>query len=517
MSAGTSHDQCCSRPDLLVLRGKRLSAKATLALMAALFSATHAGYYASGVRFDSTPLTFFFQYLDPELLRHRLGESLFYLHSQPPIFNLFLGGVLKAFPGRETLAFQTIYLLMGFGLYVVLFQLLRKASVSPNIAFALSTWFMVSPSFVLYEHWLFYTFPLALLLATSALLFWRTLEDGRWVWPVTFFVVLFLICGTRSMFHLVYYVLVAAATAMLSPHGRRMVVLAAVVPGLALGLVCVKNFVLFGVPTTSSWVGMNLWATTVGAIPADERERYIREGKLSSFASIRRFSALESYPESVQEVARFEDIPALSEPRKSTGATNYNHLGYIAISQAYLRDALWVVRHRPGAMLIGQLNSWLSYFRSSADYPLLYGNLDRVTAINCLYDYAFYGKVPFLRLPTSQIHLYFAPHSEPRLFILLLVVLPLLVVRGLRLAVQGQSLTRNQRALLGYICLNIIYVAMIGNLCDVGENQRFRFMTDPLYVVLLGLALQDARLQRAGVGLAAAARSLHKRRRPKAR
>ena len=35
------------------------------------------------------------QYLDPLLLKSDLLKSLFYLHSQPPIFNLFLGIVLK--------------------------------------------------------------------------------------------------------------------------------------------------------------------------------------------------------------------------------------------------------------------------------------------------------------------------------------------------------------------------------------------------------------------------------------
>jgi len=47
----------------------------------------------------------------------------------------------------------------------------------------------------------------------------------------------------------------------------------------------------------------------------------------------------------------------------------------------------------------------------------------------------------------------------------------------------------------------VIYVAVTGNLFDVTENQRYRLCTDPLYVVLLGLLLQDPRLRRMGARL----------------
>ncbi len=48
-------------------------------------------------------------------------------------------------------------------------------------------------------------------------------------------------------------------------------------------------------------------------------------------------------------------------------------------------------------------------------------------------------------------------------------------------------LSRNQRMLVLYACLTIIYVALVGNFFECGENERFRFEVDPLHVVLLGL------------------------------
>lgn len=44
-----------------------------------------------GLSFDERPLAVNLQYVDPLLLKNNLWESLYYLHSQPPGFNLFQG------------------------------------------------------------------------------------------------------------------------------------------------------------------------------------------------------------------------------------------------------------------------------------------------------------------------------------------------------------------------------------------------------------------------------------------
>ena len=79
------------------------------------FALAHAIYFACGVRFHA-PLADYWEYVDAPLLTTRMLESLFYLHSQPPLFNLFLGVVLKLFPSASTPAFHAVYLLAGLGL-----------------------------------------------------------------------------------------------------------------------------------------------------------------------------------------------------------------------------------------------------------------------------------------------------------------------------------------------------------------------------------------------------------------
>ena len=65
-----------------------------------------------GGSFLATPLLFAKQYLDPLLLENDLLRSLFYLHSQPPLFNFFLGAILKVSP-MPALSYELLFKTAG--------------------------------------------------------------------------------------------------------------------------------------------------------------------------------------------------------------------------------------------------------------------------------------------------------------------------------------------------------------------------------------------------------------------
>lgn len=473
-------------------------------MLVALFGLSRLAYHLEGVRFDDSTLVWYWQFLDPLLLRHRLAESLFYLHSQPPLFNLFLGGVLKLCPGMVTTAFHAVYLLLGFVLYGTVFALMRRLGASTAVALIVSTWFMLSPSFVLYEHFLFYTMPVAALLAVSVLLSYHVLEKQKTSLALLLFVVVLMLCSLRATYHLLYYLLLLGALVVLSARGRRMILLAALLPLLLLLSLYVKNFALFGSFSLSSWTGMNLASNTLERMPLEERRLLVARGRLSPLALTPDFNALDSYPEQYRRVEGFSGIPALRQVKKSTGQNNYNHLAYIPISKQYLRDDLYIILHRPRVFLKGLLCSWICYFQSSSNFRILTGNRDRMPLIERIYDHVFYGVLPWriwLPLQSNLIPEYFPQRDPmPRPFLFLIIGLPLSVVFALRLAANpqraGATLTRNQRALIFLVCSNIIYGALIGNLFEGAENQRFRFESDALYVVLLGLIVQYYALPR---------------------
>jgi hypothetical protein len=84
-----------------------------------------------GVRFDARPILNFFQFIDPELLKHRLLESMYYLHVQPPGFNLYTGIVLKLFPDAYPTVFHAIHLALGIGICWLTYYLMTACGVRP--------------------------------------------------------------------------------------------------------------------------------------------------------------------------------------------------------------------------------------------------------------------------------------------------------------------------------------------------------------------------------------------------
>ena len=474
------------------------------AALAATFAGVHAAYYAAGARFDATPLAWFWQYVDAALLRGRLGESLLYLHIQPPLFNLFLGVVLKAAGPHAPAVFQAAYLGAGFVLYVSLFALQRRLGVSRPLAFASSTLFLASPSFILYEHWLFYVFPLAALVVAAAVLFGGTLARPGFGRAAAFFGALFALGAIWPVFHLAFYAAAAAATVALCPGARRKVAAAAAVPGLALAAVYVKNAVLFGTFAASSWTGMNWWEITGWNMSIWEARQLQREGALSDVAFVPPFSPLAAYPRSYADAGRFADVPVLARAVKTTGPPNFNHVGYVRIARNYGRDGFVVLRRFPDAYGRGLARSWYIYFQSTAapEYAATFlndaGNADRLRSVIGFWNRWFYGEARPRWLPAGV----FAAPGEKQagaLYVVLLVGLPAAWGAGMYLAAArgraGPSLRRDQRLALLFICGVILYVALAANMFSWAENNRMRFPTDALTVALAGAGIQRVRLR----------------------
>jgi len=146
--------------------------------------------WALGVRFDASSLSWFWQYIDPALLKTRLLESLFYFHAQPPLYNLWLGVLLKLFGGRFSDAAHGTYVLLGLAGTGGLAFLLARIGVPRILAVVLALAFFLSPSAILYENWLFYEYPVAVLLIFAVLTLYLFLQRRSFAYGVAFFGIL---------------------------------------------------------------------------------------------------------------------------------------------------------------------------------------------------------------------------------------------------------------------------------------------------------------------------------------
>jgi hypothetical protein len=210
-----------------------------VAAVVALFATSRLGWWLAGIRFDASPVDWYWQILDLDLLRDRLAESLWFLHAQPPGFNALIG--VAATLGEPGAVLRWVFLGLGALLAVALADALRRLSWSVPEAVAAAVLLANGLPWVVTEHWLFYDFPCTVLLGLCGWALLRIADD--WRLGVSVFAgsaaALSLI---RSLFHPLWMVMALAMMVWAAPTAaRRRAGIVAVAALLLVGGVVVKN------------------------------------------------------------------------------------------------------------------------------------------------------------------------------------------------------------------------------------------------------------------------------------
>jgi hypothetical protein len=209
--------------------------------VALAFFASRLVYRACGVRFDSSTIAYFAQLLDPVFLRDRLAESLFYLHAQPPLYNLLTGVALKIAPDTPEKVLAPLFMACGLYTGLCAYVILLRLRVPVVGAFVVAAAIVVSPPFVLYENWYFYPhLNVAWLIGATA---WLAQSRGRPGREMAISAAhLGGLCLTRSFFHPVFFAIAAVLmVALVAPGVRRRALACFAVPGLLVFALCLKN------------------------------------------------------------------------------------------------------------------------------------------------------------------------------------------------------------------------------------------------------------------------------------
>jgi len=446
-------------------------------------------FYWAGIRFDDSSLPWHWQFIDPYLLKTSLLESLYYLHSQPPFFNFILGLILKLFPHHATLAFTFSYWIFGLALGYSLFWIMTRLGVSDWLSMLLTILFIINPALILFENYLFYTYLEALLLCLAAFFWMRFLKKGTFLNGFFCFLFLSFLVLTHSLFHFLWF-LVFPAILLFSQSGqRKKIIWVGLFPFLLALSLYAKNGILFGQFAGGSWLGMNFSRITTFKIPVEERQRMVDQGEISSLALIHPFSPVTAYRDSISPCPT-TGIPVLDQEKKSTGFINYNHIAYIEISKKYLQDALFVFRFHPEAFFRGLSHSFFYYFLPSGDPLFFTDNWAHIRNYDRVFNLLVYGRL----LTDDRIRLR-EEGLVRKLFntgIFMVLGYSFLIFYGLFLIIKGlKGKPKDWSFLLTilFIWLNILYVTLIGNAFEVGENNRFRFLIDPFFIILLGVFL----------------------------
>ncbi len=439
----------------------------------AAFGASELLGRALGIRFAVETLGTLYQYLDPSILQDDLLRGIYYLHAQPPLFNVFLGIVMKAFPQSYPAVFSFVFGAMALGVLLGMAWLMRRLGIADVIAGAVVLAFALTPNFPVYRNWLFYTLPVAFLLLASAVALLFFLERRSRAGLALFLSLVTLVMLTRSVFHPLWLVAIALA---LTPfvEGRRRFLLAAAIPLVIVSLWSLKNYAVVGSYASSSWLGLSLtkrWPLSQREI-AELKERRV----IPAYWQRRPFQEPGYYEAFGFFKEPHNEHPALDALYKSNGEPNFNHRDYVTISDALFQADIELLLNYPER-----------YFRRVTTALLLYLQ-PGPNSVHFLVDYDF-ESVHRYRAAWTRYLFWGGPIERPiRMFAppanLWLVLFPLVLGLG------ALGATREgPRGVFVYMVLTILWVTAITNLVEIGENDRMRWEIEPLLAILFGDAL----------------------------
>jgi hypothetical protein len=457
--------------------------------VAIIFGVSRIAYSLAGVRFDSSSLEYSWQLLDPAVLSDRLTESLWYLHAQPPAFNAFVGVVLRFSPWSPTVTFQIAYLIAGLVLFLAVHDLARQLRVGRWAALIVATVICCGPPVVLYENSVSYEYPVAAMLVVVvdlAVRYYRNLRAGTLVGMAS---VAALAVLTRSALHPVWLLALVAVVFLYCRPPLRRALGWIVVPLLIVALVMVKNEAVFGEPQLSSWLGYSLHRVMIEPLRADQVDQLKREGLIDRNVDI-------TQPGD-QCVRRYPGVPALANPLKHQGTSpddqnvaNFNDECDVASFGRSGDEALQVARAHPAWAASNIGGSFEVWAMPSSLVPQL---TDRrpVAAADTWYRRLILGDLvwePPIPVPVAFNILLMAPDHHLHISLTLIFATILALAGSVATVIRWRQ---RSGARLGILVggATVGFVTMASNFLEHGENNRIRFIVEPLTYVLAAALL----------------------------
>lgn len=388
------------------------------------------------------------QHADLHLLETQLWETLWYSHSQPPLWNAIIGGVVKIV-GNDAVAVSNVIHWAFAALSLIAGLMLRNVFIRTGAA----NWFatlaaiavMCSPSVFYYENYVFYP-HLTFFLVTLLIWFLSRINPEASLFPlIGALSVIIALSWIWAIFHPIFVVVVALALIwqadrLLFTDGFILVLLV----GALSALPVLKNKYVFDVPTASSWIGFNV-AQTAPSLSQENRQKcdlYLAHQKI-----------WEAGP-----AHNPERFPSLGDTLKSSGHPNMNHAALIPLSQ----ECLGIARADIELNIITYFVTRLSFIAET--------HMKR--PFNYFFDPAGWSIA-------SKIERWQSQNAGATGLVSLWVYIFLWVYCLAQVMFGSQS----QKYLV--LLLTISYFTFASHFGNGAEQQRMRFTIEPIYAYLL--------------------------------
>jgi hypothetical protein len=429
--------------------------------------------FSFGLHLNIRALSSYWQYLDLYTLKQHLLMGVWYDHAQPPVFNLFLGLILKIGGSHSTLVFTYLLKLITLINAILLFIITKKTVPTEFIPLLIALIYILSPATLVFENELFYTTFISLLLLISVSNLVRLVESGNKcnvfgvIFPLT------LLCLTRSVYHIFWLLLI---TSTLIFYFRKKPIIKTLIAVSLTGIILVggwyvKNKMIFGKFTNSTWLGMNMARNVFHDNNVKDSSQIEAYEPFSKISVYRKFID----PRFENRYLGLNDRDLLKE-MKNDSFINITEVSYIPVSDLYQKASLEYIRRHPGAYVKNVLQSSILYFTPATIYSLALEQTAKIETYDLLYSF-------------NLTH--FSKSKLQRRVLLMISALPKLVIYlfvffyFIRICLRTGSITIWNL----FILLTIIYVFGISSFFEHYENMRFRFETEPIFLILVAQTL----------------------------
>ena len=454
----------------------------------------------TGQRFNTDYLNFGWQLIPWDILSTDPLRSVFYLHIQPPLWNLLLGTTAWVSPFSDRLTLQALMAMIGIAVVWLAAVLAGRLGLSRNTAVVVALIATLHPE--VFKGVFEPTYELAtagLLLSVLIAVADLSRKENVRRSLIILASAVTVTALTRSLFHPVWAILIVMFGLWLMRHriNWKSAVLVLSIPLIFMSGWMVKNEVVFGRATMSSWFGMNMQRAVIPVLPRDDLEEMYLNGQISVIAMIGPFEKYELYQDVVEPCEPEHNFRALTELTRTTDqwSPNFNAECFLPIFDQAGKDAISVIKEHPEAWLEGRLWSLrttvaVSPNPSESKSEVMVG-LDRVFSI---------ARLDFGGILSTEgwgTPIYGQLEADTDFGLMLIPMYVMVGLFGLWHIIQ--RLRRKVMSSTAPIYLvgsfTVTFTVIVGAIAELGEQSRFRTMVDPIVTVMF-LALVVPVVQR---------------------
>lgn len=466
----------------------RTDVRRDVVLVMLLFVASRVVYKWAGVQFDASNLLHFMQILDLRQLHDHFWRSLWYLHAQPPLFNLLIGGVMNAVgDGAFNAWMGAVYSLVGLAGAVCFYLLSLRLFGRRWLAWLLTAFLILPPTSILYENKLYYEGLVAPMLICGFYAFHEHLVRRRSGMGLLAFTLFAAVVLLRTAFHPAWLLLLALMPLLAGREAFVRTVKVAALPCLVVVALLVKNAVVFGSPGFSSWLGSNMARMTVETLPADKRAAMIKSGQLSALSSIDVFEKPERYV-ALLGASQPTGVPVLDQMSKEVGGyPNYNAEVFLRVNPVLAKDSRQAMLAYPQGFLKRVGTAYYHFNRPPSEFKGLEANVAHLPQLDRFYNLLVQGQPAAAWGLSTDAARPQSPLLQMGVFKLLGFFAAIGACAWFAWGTVGALRQRLSPTLCfgAALAMTVAYAMLVTNVLDVWENNRARYMIDPLMTLVV--------------------------------